>query len=237
MTSDRWAKYGSATGIVFVVLLIVGFFFVLPTPPDVDSGAKKFANYFADNQNSIRAGDLIISIALFFYIWFLGSLSSALRRMAGEPRLATVAFGGGIVSAGFILTALTVGSAAAFRPDETSPDIIRALADIGIVAGMPAFAGFAALLYATALVILRTGVLPSWLGWLCAAGAVSQLFTLGVVFTKTGVFAADGALGLIVPFFGFVIPVAALSIVLTQRADEGGGITGRVRGAVGRVTP
>ena len=31
MNEDRYAKYGAATGIVFVILLVVGFLIVTPT--------------------------------------------------------------------------------------------------------------------------------------------------------------------------------------------------------------
>jgi hypothetical protein len=72
-----------------------------------------------DNQGEIQTGTTITAIGLFFYIWFLGSLRTALSRAeGGEGRLASVAYGGGLVSAGFFLVGLTTLQAAAFRTDD-----------------------------------------------------------------------------------------------------------------------
>jgi hypothetical protein len=234
MKDDRYAQYGAATGILFVVLLIVSFIIVTPTPPDVKASAEEWSNYYVDEQDGIRAGLLLISIALFLFVWFLGSLATALRAAAGNPRLPTVAFGGGLLGAVFIFGAVSLSAAAAYRPEETSAELTRALSDVGLVAGAPAAAGFTALFAATALVILRTDLLNEGLGWLSAAAAVTQLLPLGVIFTDEGVFAPDGALGFIVPFIAFVVTIAALSVAIMRNLPEAGGpgITDRVRGAV-----
>jgi hypothetical protein len=233
--NDNWAKYGAATGIVFVILLVIGFVVVAPSPPNSDAPANEFASYYSIHQNGIRAALIIVSISLFFYIWFLGSVSSALRKVAGDPRLPTVAFAGGLLGAAFTLIGITATGAAAYHPTTTSAEVIRALNDVALVAGAPAFAGFTALLLATALVILRTEGLPEWLGWLCAAGAATQPLTIGAMLTDSGVFAPDGVFGLILPFAGLVVPIAALSVVLTRGADApgGGGVGGWLKGIVG----
>src|SRR6266513_6170612 len=41
MNEVRYAKYGAATGIVFVIFLIVGFLIVFPKPPDTDAAAPE----------------------------------------------------------------------------------------------------------------------------------------------------------------------------------------------------
>jgi hypothetical protein len=234
MDNDKYARYGALSGLVAVALLVVGFLIVAPKPPAPTATAATVSAYYLDHKDAIRASVLIVSVGLLFYIWFLGTLSSALRAAAGDPRLPTVAFGGGILSAVFVVLALTGTGLASYRP-EMSPELVRALNDIGAVAGGTATGAFVALLAATGIVILRSGALPEWLGWLSVAGAVANLSTLGVFFAKTGAFAADGALGLYVPVAGFVIPIAALSIVLTQRSGEPT-LGGRVGGAVDRVT-
>jgi hypothetical protein len=235
MSEDRYAKYGAATGIVFVVLVVVGFLIVTPSPPDLDAPVDEWSSYFTDHQDAINTGVVLISVSLFFFIWFLGSLTSALRIAAGSPRLPSIAFGGGLVFAASLFIALTSVAIAAHRPDEVSPELTRALNDGGILAGVPGIAGLLALFGATALVILRGDLLPHWLGWLSGVAAVVQLLTFGVLYTDTGAFAADGVLGLFVPFTVGILTVLALSIVLIQTAEElnrSVGLTDRVRGAV-----
>jgi hypothetical protein len=235
MREDRYAKYGAATGIAFVVLVVVGFLIVTPSPPDLDAPVDEWATYFSDDQDAINTGVVLVSLGLFFFIWFLGSVTSALRIAAGNPRLPSIAFGGGLLFAASLFVALTFVAVAAHRPDEVSPELTRALNDGALVAGVPGIAGVVALFAAIALVILRGDLLPHWLGWLSAVAAVVQPLTFGVLYTDTGAFAADGVLALFVPLTVGTVTVLALSIVLIQTAAELNrrvGLTERVRGAV-----
>lgn len=235
MNEDRYAKYGAATGIVFVILLVVGFLIVTPSPPDLDAPVDEWSSYYTDHQDAINTGLMLVSVSLFFLIWFLGSLTSALRVAAGSPRLPSIALGGGLVAIASLFVALTCVAVAAHRPDEVSPELTRALSDASMLAGVPGIAGLGALFGATAVVILRTDLLPQWLGWLSGLAAVVQPLTYGVLYTDTGAFAADGVLGLFVPFALAILTVLALSIVLIQSTEQLNrdlGITDRVRGAV-----
>jgi hypothetical protein len=232
MTDDRYAKYGAASGLIAVLLLIVGFLIVAPEPPDVSASAKEVSSYYADEQDGIRASLVIVSIALFFYVWFLGSLTSTLRISAGNPRLPSIAFAGGTIGGALLLVTLTAFAAAAFRPDQATPEVTQALNDVGLVAAAPAAGAFAALFAAIALVILRGSTLAEWLGWLAAITAVAQLLPLGVIFTDDGAFAADGALGLYVPVITFLVTVGALSVSIMRLPAEARSLPDRVRGAV-----
>ena len=235
MKEDRYAKYGASTGIVSVVLLVIGILIVAPTPPDIDAPVAEWSTYFVDHQDAVNTAVVLVSVSLFFFLWFLGSLTSALRVAAGGPRLPSIAFAGGLLAAVFSFVASSAVAVAAHRPDEVSPELTRALNDVSLMAGVPAIAGFAALFGATALVVLRTTLLPQWLGWLAGVAALVQPLTFGVLFTDSGAFAADGVLGLFVPFVLAIAAILALSIALIQSAEElnrNVGITDRVRGAV-----
>jgi hypothetical protein len=232
MNDDRYAKYGAATGLISVILLIVGFVIVTPTPPDLSAPAPEFSKYFTEHQDGVRAGLLIVSIGLFFFVWFLGSLSDTLRVSAGGPRLPSIAFAGGIVGAVTLMITLALVATAAYRPAETSPELTRALNDAAVLIAAPAAGGLVALFAATALVILRSNALPEWLGWLSAVTAVAQALGLGVMFTQDGAFAADGALGLFVPVITFSVTVAALSISIMRLPPQQRSIADRVRGTV-----
>jgi Ca2+/Na+ antiporter len=232
---DRYARYGAATGIVFVVLLVVGLAIVTPEPPKLDASADEWATYFVDHKDAVNTGVVLATLALFFFIWFAGTLVSALRVAAGSPRLPTIAFGGAILATAAFFVGLTAFAAAAHRPDEVSPELTRALNDVFVLSGVPAIAGLSALFAATALVILRSDLLPGWVGWLAGVTAVAQPLTFGALYTDTGAFAGDGALGLFVPFLAGLATILVLSIVLVQTVDELNrklGVTDRVRGAV-----
>jgi hypothetical protein len=235
MMKDNYERIGALTGLASVLLVIVGFVIVLPKPPAPDASVIAYSNFYKNHTDEIRASVAIISVALGFYVWFLGSLSAALRAAMGNPRLPTVAFGGGMVGAMFFVITLTATATAAYRPGETSPELVRLLSDIGYVVAAPAAAGFFVRLAATALVILRTTLLPSWLGWVSLAGAIANLGGVFVIFTTSGALAADGVVGLFLPIVGFLVPIAALSVVIAQKSS-GDTLGGKIGGAVDRVT-
>jgi len=90
MNDDRYVEYGAATGIVFVVLSIIGFAVVIPAPPDLNAPAQDWSSYFLAHHSAVRAGVVILAVGFFFYIWFLGTLTSVLRIASGHqgcPRL------------------------------------------------------------------------------------------------------------------------------------------------------
>ncbi|MGH2957606.1 MAG: hypothetical protein ACRDL6_11505 [Solirubrobacterales bacterium] len=124
---------------------------------------------------------------------------------------------------------------AAHRPTEVIPELTRAFNDGFVLAAVPAIAGVSALLAAAALTILRSELLPQWVGWLAAVTALLQPLTFGALYTDSGAFAGDGELALGVPFIAGLVTILALSIVLIQVVDDLNrevGLTDRVRGAV-----
>ena len=237
MNDDRYAQYGAATGMVFVVLTVIGFLIVTPTPPDLNAPAQDWSSYFLAHHKAVRAGLVIVAVGLFFFIWFLGTLSSLLRIAAGSPRLPSIVFGGGLLLTTTFLIGMAAEAVAAFRPQGVDSVLTRGLNDVFVMGGVIAVPAAAAFFGAIALVILRSGALPAWLGWLALGTAVVQPLAFGALFTKSGAFAGDGALGLFVPVLTSVVTTFALSALLTawarQSLREGHpSLTDRLRGAV-----
>jgi len=213
--SDRdWERLGAATGALSVLLFIVGFA-IIPTPPDVDASAIEIHAYYADEQGGIQASMVLLTGALFFFIWFLGSLRSALRAAeGGTGRVSSIAF------AGALFTLITLIAGAAFRPDETTAEVTSAINDLAVVSGAPALAGLTALFAASAKVGLRHGAFPSSIGLLLVLAALAQPFAVGAMLTDSGVFAGDGVLGLFLPIAAFAVAILATSGALVQRAGR-----------------
>jgi hypothetical protein len=237
MNDDRYVEYGAATGIVFVVLTLIGFAAVIPTPPDLSAPSQDWASYFLSHHSAIRAGVVILAVAFFFYIWFLGTLTSVLRIAAGTPRLPSITLIGGVIGGSCLLVGLAAEAVAAYRPQGVDPLITRALNDIFVLVGVAAIPAFTAFFAATAIVLLRSGAFPAWLGWLTAVAAAVQPLAFGSLFTKSGAFAGDGALGLYVPLIVTFVTFFALSALITawaRNATQAGNptLTERIRGAV-----
>ena len=237
MNDDRYVEYGAATGIVFVVLTLIGFAAVIPTPPDLNAPSQDWASYFLSHHSAIRAGVVVLAVAFFFYIWFLGTLTSVLRIASGTPRLPSITLIGGVIGGSCLLVGLAAEAVAAYRPQGVDPLITRALNDIFVLVGVAAIPAFTAFFAATAIVLLRSGAFPAWLGWLTAVAAAVQPLTFGALFTKSGAFAGDGALGLFVPLIVTFVTFFALSALITawaRNATKTGNptLTDRIRGAV-----
>jgi hypothetical protein len=217
-----WERLGAATGALSVLLFIVGFG-VIPTPPDVDASAAEIHTYYVNEQGGIQAAMVLATVALFFFIWFLGSLRSALRTAeGGTGRVTSIAFGGGLVSAAALFVLITLIGGAALRPQETTPEVTSAINDLAVVSGAPAAAGLAALFAATAEIAIRRRAFPTWVGLVVALAALAQPFAIGTMLTDSGAFSGDGVLGLLLPVAAFGVAILAVSGSLVQRAGRPG---------------
>jgi hypothetical protein len=222
MDNDRYASYGAATGIIAVVLILVGFFIFGSDLPSTDASAQDWGSFFTDHQNRIQLGITIVGAGLFFFIWFLGSLRSAIAAAeGGTGRLASIAFGGGLIGVVSLLIALTGAAAAAFRPDQVDPTVTRALNDFGTLAAAPGAAGFTALFAATAIAGYRHGALPAPVAGFSALAAITQPLAYGIAVTDSGAFASDGVLGLVIPVITFSLAILITSVALVRQPTRG----------------
>jgi hypothetical protein len=220
MNDRRYARFGAATGIAWVILIVLGALVVIPPPPEVNDAPDAWARYFVDHRGAIQFGNALIATGVFFYVWFLGSLRSHLRAFeGGGGPLSSVAFGAGIASTGFVFIAVTAAFTAALRPDEISPELVRTLNDVGVVAGGSSAGAFAALLLATGLVALRFEALSARTGWVCCACGLIQFVALGLAVTDSGAFSIDEAGG-VVPLVAFIVAILAICISLLREPEH-----------------
>jgi hypothetical protein len=215
MNADRNARLGALGGIVAVVLFLVGFGLVTSGAPSLDSTGDVWAKFFSDHRTRIQIGITIIGVGLFFFIWFLGSLRTAMGAAEGDSqRLASIAFGAGLVGATILLVGITATATAAFRPGDPDSYVTQALSDFGVLVAGPGAAAFTAFSAAMAIAGYRHGALPAPVAGFSALSAITQPLAYGVVFTTSGAFAGDGVLGAYVPVLTFSIAVITASWAL-----------------------
>ncbi len=173
-----WARLGHLSGVVFVVLLVVGS--LLAGRFDFVPPPEELKPYFEENSGRIGAAAYVIGLSAFFLIWFAGGLRGSLRAAeGGTARLSTIAFGGGIVASGLVLlTSASMGTAAARAGagGGISPESAAVLYDLNtVVFGTGVSVALAAMIGPAAVIWLRTAALPRWLGWASAVLAVGLL--------------------------------------------------------------
>jgi hypothetical protein len=223
--SDRYARYAASTGILFVILVVIGFL-VQPEPPSSDASAAEILEYVVDHDNALHVIQLIFGAAMFFFIWFIGALRSMLGAAeGGQGRLATTAYGGGLIASAGLIVSLALSATAALHPAENGPEVTHALADASAMTLAVSAPAAVVFFVANSLSILRSGYLPAGLAWLGLATALFNALGLGNVFTDHGAFAADGVLGFLIGFILFLAWILAASIILVRKLGTDQAVT------------
>jgi hypothetical protein len=185
MSDSRWDRWGPIAGIAFVVLLFVGLNLALSDLPAGDDPVSKFTSFYNDKGDRAKLiiGSYLIVLAGVFFFWFLASLRVRLLEAEGVPgRLTSIAFGGGLAFVTLLMTSaatlMTIAADISFGDEKfASPDAARYLPELGypilLIAG--AFAAIA-MIDAVSILIMRTGVLPRWIGWFGFVAAIALLF-------------------------------------------------------------
>jgi hypothetical protein len=189
MSEDRWARYAPLTGVVAVVLIIVGALMLnnyeyLKPPSEIISKLE-------DNALLIQVAAYFGLASSFFLVWFAGSVRTWLRAAEGDPgRLAAVAFGGGVAGSVCLLvgnSALAAAAARAGSQGGTTESSATALWDLNAtLLGSALPIALAALVGAAAVVAFRTGVMQRWLAWGSAAVALGMLSPVNYIFVAIG---------------------------------------------------
>ena len=217
MGEDRWEKLAAATGIVFVVLVVVGSF-IAGQPPKAGDPIKKITAFAVDNRSALLLGDYLSAVGVVFALWFFGSLRSYLRSAeGGTGRLSAVAFGGGLLAGGIALAANAVGNALVVRVTNSSdPGVVGAFFDLsGALFGIIWFP-VAAAAEATGIVAVRTGAFPRWFGW-ASIGLALPLLIAGIGSSTSAGPLAQGGIVQTIALMLFALWVLAASILLIQR--------------------
>ena len=180
-SQERWERIAPLSGIVAVVLLVAGFlvFGLAGDRPGGDAAADEYLAYFRDDAGSLWVGSWIAFIGFAAFIWFLGSLRSMLfRAEGGVGRLASLAFAGGVAATILLFASLATQISGAIAADESenlSAQTAEALWWAGNGFFVAATFALAILLAATAIVVLRSRVLPVWFAWLSGVMALVAL--------------------------------------------------------------
>jgi hypothetical protein len=122
--------------------------------------------YYFGKQDTVILGSFLLMLAAVAFIWFAGSLRAVLRREeGGEGRLSAIAFGGGVAAGVFMLAGPAANLFGALFAEQLTAAQAQTFYLFGDVFLYPAAMGAAVLVAATALVALRTAVLPRWAAW------------------------------------------------------------------------
>jgi hypothetical protein len=212
----KLARLGAWAGIVFFVLmLVIG---LLPgSPPKPSDSAAKIAKYFTDTADEMRIVTYLGGLATVAVLFWLAALYRILRRADSSPVLPVAALAGGVVTAALTAVGgITLGALTILKLqngiDATGVRFFYVLGNNLTMAG-----GFSVvvLLIATAGVVVRTHVMPTWLAGIAVIDAVLWLVGAGAV-TSTKDFIFYFAFA---AFIVFAIWVLVVSIMMLRARD------------------
>ena len=191
-------------GVLFIIVLIVSFA-LGGEPPDPDEGVEEVVDFYKDNQDSVQVGAVLQGLAGALFIFWGGALRKFFRPAEGEGGGASlVAFAGTVVFAIAVAIDGTINFAAAETIDDIDPTATQALHALWSNDFVPLAMGVLVFLVGIGVTIVRTGLVPKWLGWVAIVLAVFGLTPLWFV-----------------PFIGAALLVLTLSILLALRARGG----------------
>jgi hypothetical protein len=204
MNASAWERWSPLSGIVSVVLLLVGLLMgQLPGGADSD---QKMANYVNDHGHRVTMSisAYVMVFGALAFLWFLGSLRTRLLAAEGMPaRVTTIAFSAGVTVV--ILLIVMAGSEGAmvspisFGKEHSVGPSISYIGWFGVWAFIFAMLAAAALAIAVAAVAFRTRVFARWLVWLSVLAAIVLLFSFAFL-----------------PAAAFVIWTVAVSIAMIR---------------------
>jgi hypothetical protein len=169
----RWERFAPLTGIVAVVLWIVGVIVQENAELADKDRPEEILAVFQSDANTIIAGGVIFAFGVVFFIWFLGSLRSTLYTAeGGVGRLSSIAYGSGMLAALSLILQIAPSVQGAFDEDNLSPEAAQALQLVGEAAFGGTEFTLLAMFAAVGLIILRTRVFGTWLGWVSLAIAL-----------------------------------------------------------------
>lgn len=192
MTERHELRWGGFAGIAFVVLAVAAS--MLPgLPPKVTASSNEITGYVTDGQGQLMLAALLSAVSAALVIWFTAAFAEALRERAerSDVHLALMA-GAVLVGAAIFMSAVgyaVMANGVEGRVDLLTVAIFQATMVLNSMIGLAA----AVPLAAAGIGVLRTRMLPDWLGYVAlAASAVSAIGSLAI-FATSGDYVPGGS--------------------------------------------
>jgi hypothetical protein len=180
MKKDLWL---ALTGVAFIAILVISFV-IGGEPPDADEEAAEIVEFYVDDKDSIMVSAFLSALAAIPLVFFANYLRAVFH---GTRAAATILVGAAIVAVGAAFDS-TLSFAMAETADDIEPESVQTLQALWDNDFIPFMVGMAIFLASLGVSIVRTAVLPKWLGWVTLALAlISVAGPIGfIAFPLTG---------------------------------------------------
>ncbi len=198
MTERHELRWGGVAGLGFVGLVVIAGF-LRGFPPAVDSTPGEVATYFATSRGELLLTALLLSAAAALVIWFAAAFAEAIREREERSDLHLALVAGAVLVGGAIFINAALVGATAYGVNLRSVDMTYFHFELSAILATTIGFASAVPLTAAGLGVLRTHMMPDWLGYLAlVAAAVSVVGAFGI-FVTAGMFVAGGPVMTMVP--------------------------------------
>lgn len=176
MMFDRWARWTPLTGVLFVILVLVGGPVLEGSTPSAGARPASVIAFYSAHRGRDRAAAVVLAFSFVAFLCFAATLRSRFRRTPGQEGLsalvlaaATVVVVGQTANEG-VVYALTEAPA---RLSASTAETLNLLQNDLVVTSAVGFLAFG---LTAGVTILRGSELPGWLG--AGALVIAVLFVL-----------------------------------------------------------
>lgn len=212
-----WARLTAAAGIFFVVLSIAGFV-VRGIPPTAGGPLDEARAYYVDHRTGVLAYAYLDGLAMICLVAFAAGLGGLVARRGGDPLgiLARLTLAGAVGMAAIAMV-LDMTEAALAAHTAAAGELAAAQALFDLVS-MLALTGLPQALFVAgaAAGIIRSAVVPRWLGFVALVPALAGLVGAAGLGDPSGPVAAISLFGGYLPMLLWML---ATSIALFVRRE------------------
>jgi hypothetical protein len=229
-----WARFTAAAGMLFVALTVAGL--TLPgADPTPAAPLESVRAHFVDNRSGVLAGLYLQNLAMACFLAFAAGLGGLVLRRGGDPWgiLARLMLAGAVGTAAITLVVNMAAAALAYRiAAEGEAGAVQALFDLYLMVPLSSIP-CAAFLAAAAAGILRSAVVPRWLGWVALPPTLLLLVGAAGLGDVRGPVYSIGFFGGLLPFLLWTLVTSI--VLLVRRGAEQSMVPapGQAVGAVG----
>ena len=215
--SDRAIRWAGASGIAFVVLIVITIS-ISGSLPMADDPVSKIRNYYIDHRSTLLWANLLAILAIPFVLWFGVMLREMFRSDRLATALGTFSLAGLIMTAAIVMVGSSINVSVVYidgAAQHYQPKLLRLMYDSQSLVFAAASAGIVAFTLGAALAIHRSRALPSFTMWLALLAVVGNIVTVCTVLDAGA--AIIGIVG--VAAFSLFILVTGITMAAGKASD------------------
>ncbi|HEY7340633.1 MAG TPA: hypothetical protein VH591_07120 [Ktedonobacterales bacterium] len=212
-------RFIALAGIASVILYALGDALIADLP-SIDAPARTFAAYAAGHQTQLLMFVYVWGATVAFNVVFLTGLWSFLRHDARASEiLSALALGSGYMVWAIVLGGLVFVLELGYRSASLDPATAKLLSDLALLAATLSAFPTAVSVGAFSMLILRTGALARWIGWLGFIVVAAHLVAAGA-FAQDGFFSPSVVSVFVAPPLFFIWILITSFAVLFARSRK-----------------